>query len=624
VRQPKPTWRDPWAWVTLAALLPLVFSTRGAPRGEPVAEDFDFLYRALLAPSHPLFDGGGSSAFWRPVSNQLYFGVFGELILTSPRLVAAFHFALAGVAALLLYRVFRRSFPGPVAATVACFPLLAESMRGMVCWPSHIADLGAILFSAVAIHEAAFRRLPGALLALVVALLCKEMALVTVVLLPFMPGIADDRRGRVRALVGCGLVAVAWAAAYWMVRRNAGLEMPHGLERDPALLATPFTTRLLWAAWNSLRASFSLSFAPGPLDLAVAFATVTLQAGVALVMARDRAARLRAAGARKWIAWGGAWCLIAWLGLAPIFPLWSPYRSLYGSVGLGIGAAALAGAAHPALLAGLVAVRLGTFALAPGVPAAITMEPDRSGAFWDFPRLCRLQRLMEAARGRLETRYRFLPRGAVIGFHNLPLSSEYAFGGPFAVRLWYRDATLGWLDYADFKREPNQPVTTFLSYQMNHSPEVVLLDPAALRQQLVGVDHLRAGRWDEAIAALERADTIQAGADPGAVVFRGDNAGRRAYCWAHLLRWDRAEPEARRALAIAREDLGARYVMALMHAAHREYPRAETQLDTLLALEPEHSEGLELRDVLVKAGLLAGAGPKPQPPAPRPTAPAGF
>ena len=602
MRRPKPTWRDVWAWAAVAALLPLVAFTRGAPRGEAVAEDFDFLQRALLAPSNSLLDGGGSSAFWRPLSHQLYYELFGELILNSPRMIAAIHLVLLGVAVVLLYRVFREWWPGPVAAAAASFPLLAESTRTLVCWPSHFVDLGAFLFSALALHEAAFRRLPTALLALVAALLCKEVALLTALLLPFMPGVADDRRGRLRVLVGCGLVAVAWAAVYLWVRRHAGLELPHGLERDPALLATPLPARLMWAVWNSLRASFSLSLAPGPLDAPVAIATLALLGVAAFVLTRDAAARRRLAGARPWLVWGGVWCVVGWAGLATIFPLWAPNRSQFGSLGLGVGAVVLAGAAHPGLVAGLVIVRLGAFALAPGTPATISVEPDRRGAFMDYTRLCRLQRLMQEARARLDARYRFLPRGATIGFHTLPLSAEYAFGGPLAVQAWYRDTTLRWIDYDDFKLAPQRPVTTFLSYQVGHSPEVVLLDPDALRMQLAGLDDLRAGRWSQSIAALDRADSLLT--DTAAVVFRGDNAGRRAYCWARLLRWDRAEPEARRALAIAREDVGARYVIALTHAARHQFPRAEAQLDTLLAMAPDHEEAKELRTAIAQAEQL--------------------
>ena len=59
--------RDPWALATLLAIVPLALRMLGAPLAEPVAEDFDFLHRALLQGFGSVLDGGGSLAFWRPI-----------------------------------------------------------------------------------------------------------------------------------------------------------------------------------------------------------------------------------------------------------------------------------------------------------------------------------------------------------------------------------------------------------------------------------------------------------------------------------------------------------------------------------------------------------------------------
>src|SRR5262249_26108997 len=98
---------DPWAWLTVAALLPLGLKMLGAPWGEPVAEDFDFLHRALLQGMGTLLDGGGSQAFWRPIPHQLYYAAFGRLILTAPAAVTTLHLALLASGALLVYRALR-------------------------------------------------------------------------------------------------------------------------------------------------------------------------------------------------------------------------------------------------------------------------------------------------------------------------------------------------------------------------------------------------------------------------------------------------------------------------------------------------------------------------------------
>src|SRR6476646_6082249 len=61
-----PLVRDPWAWACVLALVPLVIKSLGGALGEPVADDWDFVAHALFRP-FSFFDGGGSSAFWRPI-----------------------------------------------------------------------------------------------------------------------------------------------------------------------------------------------------------------------------------------------------------------------------------------------------------------------------------------------------------------------------------------------------------------------------------------------------------------------------------------------------------------------------------------------------------------------------
>jgi hypothetical protein len=558
-----------------------------------VAEDFDFLRRALLTPSNSLLDGGGSQSFWRPVAHQIYYEGLGPLILAHPAWVAALHALLLALASVLLYRVFRRTWSGPLAAAAASFPLLAESTRTLVCWPSHFVDLGAFLFSAIAVHEAAHRRLWSVLLAILAALLCKEITLVVAVLVPFVPcAFPDGPRGRVRVLAGVGLVVVGWALAYQWVRAHAGLELPHGIERDPAVLAAPFAERLRWALWNSLRAAFSLSLTRGPQDGPGLAAGALILAASIVVLARSARARARLAATRGWIVWGTAWCVLAWASVASIFPLWAPNRSQLGSLGLGAAGVALTAAAHPALAAALVVTRIGLLASGPATPPTITREPDRRGAFMDYTRLVRLQRLMRATRRALADRFPTLPRRATVVRHNLPLGAEYAFGGSHALQVWYRDSTLACVSYDDFVATPGRGVTAFVSYQADHEPEVVVLDPEAIRAQAIGLDHLREGRWLASLDALHRADSLQR--DRRAAVFLGDLAGRRAYDLAQLARWAEAEVEARAALAAAREDVGARYVIALVLAARRDLMSSRAELDTLLAMRPGHRDALEL------------------------------
>jgi len=237
---PPPLHRDGWAWLSVLAVLPLVIHAWGAPLGEAVAEDFDFLHRVMFSKTHTLLDGGGSTAFWRPVAHQLYYETLGPLILSHPGVVATLHILLLALSSLLLYMAFRRTLPGPAAALIATFPLLSESTRTLISWPSHFVDLGLWLFMAIAVHQTAARRLWAVLLALLAALLCKELAIVGTLLLPWIPGLGPRGRGeRLRWTLATGAVTAVWGVAYVAVRHHAHLVLPHQLETRADVARVP-------------------------------------------------------------------------------------------------------------------------------------------------------------------------------------------------------------------------------------------------------------------------------------------------------------------------------------------------------------------------------------------------
>ena len=138
--------------------------------------------------------------------------------------------------------------------------MVSESTRTLVSWPSQFVDVGLYFFSAVAVHETARRRLPSALMSTLLALLCKELAVIPALLLPWFPD-GRPRAERRRWAIAFGALIVVWAAAYLAVRRVAVLHLPHGLEQDPGLLRTPLPRRLAWA----------LGGLPGALPTALRF-----------------------------------------------------------------------------------------------------------------------------------------------------------------------------------------------------------------------------------------------------------------------------------------------------------------------------------------------------------------
>ncbi len=583
---------DAWAWLTLLAILPLAQRMAGAPWGEPVAEDFDFLHRALLQGMGSLLDGGGSSAFWRPIPHQLYYAALGPLLVTNPALVTVLHLGLLALGALLLYRTLRLTWTGPLACMAAAFTLGAESTRTIASWPTQFVDLGLFVASALAVHEAARRRWLGALAALAAALLCKEVAIVTGLLLPFVPGAARDRRERLRAALGSAGVLAVWGAATLAIRQRAHLELPQRIAGSAEALSATFADKLQWAFAGSLKALASLPIVPSPDDVPVAIAAplILLLALVLLVMRAQ--ARERFAPILPWCVWGAAWFVLATATLAPIFPSWQPNRSHYASAGFGVSAIALTGAAHPALALAVTVLRLATLERAPGPTSFVLQEAPETGAFMDYARLTRLQTFMRAARTRLQQRWPHLPAGSVVVQQNLPHGIEYAFGGPHALQVWYRDATLAWLRFDVFRAALDTPVWTILQGEGGHEPPVALVEPDAIRAMFAAQPLVYGERFAELLPLLDHADSLQT--DRAAVSYRVLSGGMRGYAYLKTGRAAEAEKLLQPLVEIAPEDLTARQVLAQALGEQGHWDEAFAHLDVLRRLDASNAATLEL------------------------------
>jgi hypothetical protein len=574
-------------------VVPLVARCRGGALGEPVAEDFDFIRHVVLLGRHSLLDGGGSEAFWRPVAHQLYYLALGPTIVARPALVSGLHATLLALAAVLLYRTVRPGWSGARAAAAASFPFLIESVRTVVSWPSHFVELGSLLFAVLALHEASRRRMASALAALLLALLCKEVAVVAAVMIPLLPDASRTRRERVRWGIGSGVVTAAWALAYLAIRRAAHLHLPHDLESNPLVLSTPMWMRFAWAGSNCLRAMASLPAIPVPRQAAIGLAIAGILIAALVLFGVNDPARRRAVNARPWVAWGLIWFALATATLMAIFPIWAPNRSLFGSVGFGIALAAMLDAAHPALLASLVAVRVAAFVVAPGASAQLTVGPPETGAFMDFEHLSRLQRLMRETRRALHARYPVLPHGAGIGYNNLPRGAEYAYGGDHALQVWYADTTLRWVRHEAYAADTTIPILTVVQFQVLHEPPIVLLDTAAERAMVRGLAHLEAARWDAGEAALREAESTLT--EPRAIVFRATIHSLRATAADHREDHAGAVREARLALALAPELLEPRIVLAGDALGRNDRLAAIGQADTIASLVPDDPRLPELR-----------------------------
>jgi len=588
---PPPTWRDAWAWATLLAVVPLLIRCAGTPLGEPVAEDFDFLRRTMFGGVGSLLDGGGSRSFWRPVAHQLYYAAIGPLLVTRPAFVAALHVLFLVAGSVLVFRVLRAPLGGPAAWFAASFPMFAESTRTLVSWPTQFVDVGLYSFMALAIHETWRRRMPTALAASLLALLCKELAVVVVLLLPWLPG-TWARGERRRWLAGTIALTALWAATYLSVRMHAQLSLPHGIEQASAGTPVSLGARLAWAFGGSVRALGSLPLAPAHQDLLATALGVLALVGVAATAMSSPAVRSRLASRRAWLVWGGAWFVLASVALTPIHPHWQPNRAHYGSTGAGIVAGAALAAVEPWWPVVFVAGRLALLFLAPAAARDVSDDPPESGAFMDFARLSRLQRFMADSRHALTSEFPHPAHRELIMTGNLPHGLIYALGGDRAVQVWYRDTTLATTTFARLDADTTLAVTCYLQYQPNARERIVVLGIDGLRAQLRAYRQLRAGAPEAALVSLALADSLAP--DERFEVFHGNNAAYRAQACLVLGRVDDAEREARRAIELDDRDPNAWFATSRVRMARGDLEGAIAAVQELLDRQPGNAQAMLL------------------------------
>jgi hypothetical protein len=572
-------------------VIPLLVRCAGTPLGEPVAEDFDFLRRTLFGGMGSLLDGGGSTSFWRPVAHQLYYAALGPLHVTRPAWVAALHVLLLVAGSLLVFRVLRSPLGGPAAWFAASFPMFAESTRTLVSWPTQFVDVGLYVFVALAIHETWRRRLATALAASLFALLCKELAVIIVLLLPWLPG-AWSRRERRRWLAGTVALTVLWAAVYLTVRTSAQLSLPHGLEQSSGGTPGSLAARLAWALGGSMRALVSLPLVPARQDLLATALGVLALVGVVVTAMTSPAARNRLAKSRAWFVWGGTWFVLATAALTPIHPLWQPNRAHFGSTGAGIVAGAALAAVEPWWPVAFAVGRLALLFLAPAAARNVSDDPPESGAFMDFARLSRLQRFMADSRHALTRAFPHPAHGAHIMTGNLPHGLIYALGGDRAVQVWYRDTTLATTTFARLDADTTLAVTCFLQYQPGAREQLVVLGIDGLRAQLRAYRQLRAGAPEAALVSLALADSLAP--DERFEVFHGNNAAYRAQACLALGRVDEAEREARRALELDDHDLNAWSATSRVRIARGDLDGAIAAVKELLDRQPGNAQAMQL------------------------------
>ena len=448
-------------------------------------------------------------------------------------------------------------------------------------------------------------RLVPALAALLAALLCKETAVATALVLPWLARPAPGRSRR-PWIVATLLLTAAWAVAYLLVRRKLAMALPHGLEAQltPALFAEP--ERYAWALAGTLRALVSLPMLAEPREVLVLVAALIVLGSAGVVFATSGAARARFAAQRGWVLVGTVWFVLASGTLLSVYPVWSPERVVYASLGLGAALAVTLAAAHPVLPWALLLVRLVTFALAPAAPARVTRSAPERGAFVDFERLARLQRLMREARTTLRREFPRLPHGAGVAMLHPPFMADYA-GGDRALQTWYRDSTLRWLNWDRMAGNEARAISGALEFQDHTTPQFRRIEPQALQLLFVAGQLDHAEKWQAALDTLRRADALQP--DREAYHFIGRVEGLESWCLGALGQLPEAERIARQSVAIAPENADGHLTLAAIHNGRNEWAQSLAQLDTLLAWYPNYQAAVMMRTGVLERMRALGVPP---------------
>ena len=390
----------------------------------------------------------------------------------------------------------------------ATFPLLGESTRTLANWPTQFVDVGLWAASALALHAAAHGRRGRALVALALALLCKEVAVVTGVLLPLLPTAARSRRERVRFAAACAAVIAAWGVVTLLVRRSAGLALPERIAQSPEALSAGILERFAWTLDATLRACWSLPRLPTPDATAAAAAVTVLVATAVAIYALRPDARRRLAASRAWLGWGAAWFALGTLSLTPIYPSWQPNRHQHASLGLGVASTVFLGAAHPALAVASTALR-GAARTRTRCGHAHRGGRTRRGRSWTG-RGCRGFSISFARHApRSAASSQACPRGGRGAAEPAPRCGVRVRRRPRHSGVWYHDSSLRWMRFDEFRAAPDTPVTVILEGDPGREPPVGLVRPDAMRA-LFRVHALALeGRYAEMAAVLDRADSLQ-------------------------------------------------------------------------------------------------------------------
>ena len=154
------------------------------------------------------------------------------------------------------------------------------------------------------------------------------------------------------------------------------------------------------------------------------------------------------------------------------------------------------------------------------------------------------------------------------------------------------------VNYKRLNQDSTVSMVAGVQFQPGVSKQVVLLSPDAMRAQDRAYRRIVTRDYAASLEPLALADSLAP--DPNYVVFHADNAGYRAFALLQLHRYDEAEAEALRSLALSPTERNGLKVMGSVLAIQGRLDEALENVNHLLELDPG-----DVSEQRLRASILA-------------------
>jgi hypothetical protein len=514
-------------------------------------------------------------------------------MLGAPWVAVVFHAVLFLALFALVWDLARRVFAAPVAAAIATFPVLSESTRMLLGWPSAAQHLLAMVFAVLALREARAGRGWTAGLAVVTGLLCHEAAIIALpfALILLWRGAPRDRRAQWLRVAPALAIFALWAVVY-RVGLARGVVLPSHAAGAPG----PGPAGYLRLLGYATPAILNLEDVGGAARAAIVVGYLVV-AGWAAVRLFGAPGRRRLAAAKPVLALGAAWFSLGIVPLLAVLDDWNAWRTPMPGLGFGLAAVGLVGIASPRLALAFAGLRAVALLLAPVAPTTVAPFQPVTTSEMSFTRLVRLQRIAHDTRTTLIASYPRLPAHADVRFQTLPRMAEVGLQGPLALRVWYADSTLSWRSFGGMGGFNPMP-RYVIAYDTHRRWKPVVLAPEAVELLGDGLAAMAANRFvpaESMLLAAQRAQPVRSDEFDGSVVA---NLARIACAEGDVARADSLNQSFLVTVGPVADYYG---LQAAIHFMRGDLGQADRDLAACFGREPQNATGLEVQAALVKA-----------------------